>query len=234
MIIVEISLAIIATYCVGVSLAIFIDRFDLSINIKRRGDNKAKKETNTPQICNDIMGKTTSLSRLERTRVDIRPKAEPIATKESTFVKQEEKTTQARMSDSEVEDAFIDARFESEYTEDNSSDIDLESEAEELADNGYDNEQHATGVGFNELNDAVKTAKRSKSSASERYKAGEVFKKIEGNDLDEKLKKTFNNMEEKIYNLLNYHTKVYNSNKYKQELRLQSTSKVDFDINQYI
>ena len=124
---------------------------------------------------------------------------ESAAEKASTFALEAEKRSPARLTDEELDAAF-------EHLE--IPDVPLEYENDEAA--GADEEMllaihpagYASGVSFEQIDRAVRTASNTSATDAERREAGRVFEQIEGTELYDRLVSSSVAVGEKISGLM--------------------------------
>ncbi len=86
----------------------------------------------------------------------------------------------------------------------------LEQENESLERMGFNPDQQAQGVSFNELGEAVSIAKKRNPTHAEKTQSAEVFAKIEESDLDYQLRRGDKVLNQHITRLLNERIARYN------------------------
>lgn len=156
----------------------------------------------------DIVGKssfrvrsTTPKSAIPTPQAATKPENEKPMEKEPTFAPETEKRTSARLSDEELDAAF-------EHLE--IPDVPLEYEEDET---GADEEMplavhsagYASGVSFEQIDRAVRTASDASATDTERREAGRVFGQIEGTELYDRLMGGSAAIGEKISGLMDYY-----------------------------
>ena len=157
----------------------------------------------------DIVGKssfrvrpTTPKSAIPTPQAATKPENEKPTEKEPTFASETEKRPSARLSDEELDAAF-------EHLE--IPDVPLEYEEDDKT--GADEEMplaahpagYASGVSFEQIDRAVKTASAASATDTERRKAGRVFGQIEGTELYDRLVGGSATIGEKISGLMDYY-----------------------------
>lgn len=157
----------------------------------------------------DIVGKSTFRIRLTTPKSAIptpqaatKPENEKPTEKAPTFASETEKRPSARLSDEELDAAF-------EHLE--IPDVPLEYEEED--ETGADEEMplaahpagYASGVSFEQIDRAVRTASDASAIDTERRKAGRVFGQIEGTELYDRLVGGSATIGEKISGLMDYY-----------------------------
>lgn len=149
----------------------------------------------------DIVGKSLfKMRKKEPTAATLLPQAatseesEEVEPEQVTFADETEEPTSARLPEEKLDEAFTTIRI---------SDVSVaygEDEPEEDAPAGY-----ATGISFEEIDMAVRTAKNSAATDNERNHAGKVFGGLEGNELFDRLAKASSTVGNKIMELMDYH-----------------------------
>lgn len=157
----------------------------------------------------DIVGKstfrirpTTPKSAIPTPQAATKPENEKPTEKEYTFASEAEKRPSARLSDEELDAAF-------EHLE--IPDVPLEYEEDD--ETGADEEMplaahpagYASGVSFEQIDRAVRTASDASATDTERREAGRVFGQIEGTELYDRLVGGSAAIGEKISGLMDYY-----------------------------
>jgi len=157
----------------------------------------------------DIVGKstfrirpTTPKSAIPTPQAATKPETGKPTEKEPTFASEAEKRTSARLSDEELDAAF-------EHLE--IPDVPLEYEEDDYT--GADEEMplaahpagYASGVSFDEIDRAVRTASAASATDTERREAGRVFGQIEGTELYDRLVGGSAAIGERISGLMDYY-----------------------------
>lgn len=157
----------------------------------------------------DIVGKstfrirpTTPKSAIPTPQAATKPENEKSMEKEPTFASETEKRPSARLSDEELDAAF-------EHLE--IPDVPLEYEEDD--ETGADEEMplaarpagYASGVSFEQIDRAVRTASDVSATDTERREAGRVFGQIEGTELYDRLVGGSAAIGEKISGLMDYY-----------------------------
>lgn len=180
---------------------------------KRQTKRPASPSDVTPSKCKDdvpdIVGKstfrvrpTTPKSAIPTPQAATKSENEKSMEKEPTFASEAEKRTSARLSDEELDAAF-------EHLE--IPDVPLEYEEED--ETGADEEMplaarpagYASGVSFEQIDRAVRTASDASATDTERREAGRVFGQIEGTELYDRLVGGSAAIGEKISGLMDYY-----------------------------
>lgn len=156
----------------------------------------------------DIVGKstfrirpTTPKSAIPTPQAATKPETEKPMKKEPTFVSETEKRTSARLSDEELDAAFEHLEIPDvplEYEEDDETGADEEMTLAARP-TGY-----ASGVSFDEIDRAVRTASDASATDTERREAGRVFGQIEGTELYDRLVGGSAAIGERISGLMDY------------------------------
>ena len=154
----------------------------------------------------DIVGKSsfhmmspTPKSAIPTPQAATRGESASATEKEPTFAPEAEKRSPARLTDEELDAAF-------EHLE--IPDVPLEYEGDEAA--GADEEMplavhpagYASGVSFEQIDRAVRTASNTSATDAERKEAGRVFEQIEGTELYDRLVSDSAAIGEKISGLM--------------------------------
>lgn len=120
-----------------------------------------------------------------------------------TFAPETEKEASARIPDDKLDEAFEHLEIPDvplEYEDD---------EPEEIADEemplAAGHAGYASGVSFEEIDRAVKTAADTSATEAERRQAGQVFGRIEGTELFDRLVNSSTSVGEKIAGLMDYY-----------------------------
>lgn len=154
----------------------------------------------------DIVGKstfrvrpTTPKSAIPTPQAATKPEKEKPTEKESTFAPETEKRTSARLSDEELDAAFEHLEIPDvplEYDEDD------ETGADEEMPLAARPASYASGVSFEQIDRAVRTASNASATDTERKEAGRVFGQIEGTELYDSLMGGSTAIGEKISGLM--------------------------------
>lgn len=179
----------------------------------------------------DIVGK--SLFKMEM-KTPLAPKQMPQAATSAegeeimdiniTFADETDQPTPARLPDDKLDEAFthilisdVALAYEENETED------------ELLTTGF-----ATGVSFEEIGEAIKTANDPTAASVENHRAGQVFSELEGNELFNQLIKSSSSRSKKITELMDY----FLSNSISRDgdiagevVQLQYTTEIPTDIS---
>lgn len=119
---------------------------------------------------------------------------EEVEPEQVTFADETGEPPSARLPEEKLDEVFTTIRI---------SDIPVaygEEEPEEEVPTSY-----ATGISFEEIDAAVRTAKNPAATDHERLHAGNVFSQLEGNELFDRLSKASSTIGSKIMELMDYH-----------------------------
>lgn len=242
---IEISLAIIATYCLSIGAYIILEKSGISIKIEKKKEspnNTNIRSQNTPEI----MGKADYSPRHRVTQGDIGRQDIKPEEKATTFAKHEEQLPtkidkpsestaerrSARVPNDELDETFNNVEFKQEFKASSEDGIlsqeELQNEEEELAEMGYNLNQQASGVELTELQDAVKIVKKSNTSKREKSQIGELFYRISGTEVADQL------MNDKIFKQRIREAMLFHLKQLSSKSKTATLAPVDFDINQYI
>ncbi len=251
--IIDISLAIIALYCISVGCYLIFEKLDISIKLERRSKIESLEQIKFQESKeNSIMGKANGLIRLDATGCDTKRQTNQTERKEITFASQQQNGSNntneptpviksARIPDEQLDETFEDPTYnidvnidykETELTEKELSDEDIYDD--ELSQMGYDAAQQATGVELPELQEAVKIATDHNSTISKRREAGEVFYKLEGSDMLEKILNIDSNTHRAVAAILLRREREYNARVMKESQMNDHNRSLEFDINDYL
>ncbi len=151
----------------------------------------------------DIVGKSsfrmTPKSAIPTPQAATRDESESVTEKASTFAPEVEKRSPARLTDEELDAAFEHLEIPDvplEYEDDNTAGADEEMPLA-VHPAGY-----ASGVSFEQIDRAVRTASDASATDAERREAGRVFEQIEGTELYDRLVSDSAAIGEKISGLM--------------------------------
>lgn len=251
--IIDISLAIIALYCISVGCYLIFEKLDISIKLERRSKIESLEQIKFQESKeSSIMGKANGLIRHDTTECDTKRQTNQTARKAATFVSQQQNKSNnadnktpviksARIPDEQLDETFgnptydidVDMGYKKiELTKEELSNEDIYED--ELYQMGYDPYQQATGVELPELQEAIKVATDHKSSVSKRREAGEVFYKLEGSDMLEKILNIDSNTHRAVAAILLRREREYNARVMKKPLTNDPNKPLHFDINDYL
>ena len=176
------------------------------------GKSLFKMEMKTPLASKQTPQAATSFESEEITDIDI------------TFADETDQLTPARLPDDKLDETFTHILI---------SDVALAYDANEMEDE-LPTTGFATGVSFEEIGEAMIIAKNPTATEDESHRAGQVFTKIEGNELFNQLIKSSSIRSKKITELMDY----FLSNSISRDgditgevVQLQYTTEIPADIN---
>lgn len=148
-------------------------------------------------------------------------KEEEISEEDVTFAEVGEKSP-ARIPDEELDDVFTDLRIEEVM--DGEKDDDEEPPVE-----GY-----AVSSGFEEINEAVMTAKNPNATEEARIHAGEVFSELNGTELFEMLAERLSSIDGCVEELMNAYLDSPVSGATRRKRAIVPAQSENFDIRDYV
>ncbi|MDE7074239.1 MAG: conjugal transfer protein TraD [Odoribacter sp.] len=175
------------------------------------GKSSFRMEIPTPTAATPVPNATTS------------EKEEEVREEDVTFDSETEKKPSARISDNELDAVFTDLRIE-DIMEDEEEDGDEEPPVE-----GY-----ATQSGFEEINEAVITAKNPDATEEAKIQAGGVFSGLKGTELFEMFTARFSSIDGRITELMNAYLDNSVSDTTKKKKLVVPAQSENFDIRDYV
>lgn len=158
-----------------------------------------KRRDKVPDIVGKSSFRMTPKSAIPTPQAATRDESESETEKASTFAPEAEKRSPARLTDEELNAAFEHLEIPDvplEYEDDDTAGADEEMPLE-VHPAGY-----ASGVSFEQIDRAVKTASDTSATDAERREAGRIFGQIEGTELYDRLVSSSVAVGEKISGLM--------------------------------
>ncbi len=149
-------------------------------------------------------------------------KEEEISVEDVTFDSETENKPSARIPDSELDSVFTDLRIEN-VTED-----------EDEGDEEPPVEGYATQSDFEEINEAVITAKNPDATEEARLQAGKVFSGLDGTELFGMMKERLSSVSGRITELMNAYLDNPATGATEKERLIIPAHAEDFDIRDYV
>jgi len=203
---------------------------------EKQQDGKQSKEDATLPIkpteeVENIVGKSlfkmemkTPLATKQMPQAAISIESEDIMDIDITFADETDQPTPARLPDDKLDEAFTHILI---------SDVPLAYEENETEDEqpitGF-----ATGVSFEEIGEAIKTANDPTAASDESHRAGQIFTELEGNELYNQLVESSASRSQKITELMDYflsHSISRDGDTAGEVVQLQYTTEIPTDIS---
>ncbi|MBX9049623.1 hypothetical protein HCH04_15020 [Bacteroides thetaiotaomicron] len=164
----------------------------LAYDRRKRGRKivgESRKTTATPD---EIMGKSLFVLSQSLPQAASKSETENPEQKADTFAAEPEKRTSAQIPEEMLDEVFSDSPEdipEEDWVDDAQDDSQINLEAEEEGLNGepIPDDLYATGVFYEDMNDAAQILAKISPSGQERYRAGRTMSLMDGNDLSVKM-----------------------------------------------
>ncbi len=221
MTITEITLIIIATYCIAVGAYLLISYLGVRVSISIK-DNRVRREPEKPD------SPPESPSIIGTTNFEMRQSMPRRATENIAVSREKNDTTFAPSKEAERNAQIPSEQMERTFTHD-----EISNEDEPLEDIEYDGQEQAEGVVIAEVQQASRRIESPTCSTKDKIATGKTLFKLEGSEILEQLSGGDERINKKIRDMMNLYLGELNKERKRVLSKRETQMMLNFDINDY-